>query len=271
MKYWLSRTELPWSYSRLLSCATLVYIPALLWCTFLHYSSVHSHTTPVCVPMLLQSILLHYSSPPLDWTGLHSTCLFDQTCAWPDMGSSCHSPVTYVPISCHLYLLVPSLFPAHIYFDLPISTSVIFASHWQWLRYALHLLISSLLTYCTSLGTYFPLSSLCYWHHNYCLIIDKISMVSKLSNIINQEREEPLGAECYTGQQFLSVSTCGIRNVLTPPMQSHWRFYPCNTHMQSNFMSQSFSTDTTQGQFFTHFKRPQQTQPRSPQNGWEWD
>ena len=44
----------------------------------------------------------------------------------------------------------------------PISTSVIFASHWQWLRYALHLLISSLLTYCTSLGTYCPLSSLCY-------------------------------------------------------------------------------------------------------------
>ena len=34
--------------------------------------------------------------------------------------------------------------------------------HWQWLRYALNLLISSLLTYCTSLGTYCPLSSLCY-------------------------------------------------------------------------------------------------------------
>ena len=50
------------------------------------------------------------------------------------MGSSCHSHVTYVPISCHLYLLVPSLFPAHIYFHLPISTSVVFASHWQWLR-----------------------------------------------------------------------------------------------------------------------------------------
>ena len=61
------------------------------------------------------------------------------------MGSSCHSPVTYVPISCHLYLPVPSLFPAHIYLHLPISTSVVFASHWQWLRYAFHLLISSLL------------------------------------------------------------------------------------------------------------------------------
>ena len=73
------------------------------------------------------------------------------------MGSSCHSPVTYVPISRHLYLLVLSLFPAYIYFHLPISTSVVFASHWQWLRYALHLLISSLFTYCTSLGTYCPL------------------------------------------------------------------------------------------------------------------
>ena len=57
----------------------------------------------------------------------------------------CHSPVTYVPISHHLYLLVPSLFPAYIYFHLLIPTSVVFALHWQWLRYALHLFLHYLL------------------------------------------------------------------------------------------------------------------------------
>ena len=125
----MSRTEQLWSYSRLLSHATPAYIPALLQCTFPCYSSVHSRATPVHTPVLLQST-----------TGL------DRTHAWLDMGSSCHSSVTYVPISHHLYLLVLSLFPAHIYFHLPISTSVVFPSHWQWL----------------SLGTYCPLSSLCH-------------------------------------------------------------------------------------------------------------
>ena len=132
------------------SGATPDSFPALLRPTFPHYSGVHSRATPVHTPALLQST-----------TGLDRTPLdlaFDRTRAWPDMGSSCHSPVTYVPIFRHLYLLVPSLFPAHIYFHLPISTSVVFASHWQWLRYAFHLLISSLLTHCTSLGTYCPLS-----------------------------------------------------------------------------------------------------------------
>ena len=132
----LLRTPFP-HYSGLHSCTTLVYIPALLWPTFLHYSGVHSHATPVYTPVLLQS------TTGLDQTPLD--LLFDRTRAWLDMGSSCHSSVTYVPISRHLYLLVPSLFPAHIYFHLPISTSVVFASHWQWL----------------SLGTYCPLSSVC--------------------------------------------------------------------------------------------------------------
>ena len=148
----LLQTSFP-RYSGLHSCTTPVYIPALLRCTFPCYSGVHSHATPVHTPVLLQST-----------TGLDRTSLdlpFDWTRAWLDMGSSCHSPVTYVPISRHLYLLVLSLFPAHIYFHLPISTSVVFASHWQWLRYAFHLLISPLLTYCTSLGTYCPLSSFC--------------------------------------------------------------------------------------------------------------
>ena len=109
------------------------------------------------------------------------------------MGSSCHSPVTYVPISHHLYLLVLSLFPAHIYLHLPIFTSVIFASHWQWLRYAFHLLISSLLTYCTSLGTYCPLSSFCQYvplsHHLLpsacflCLILSSLSPSTLVSSI----------------------------------------------------------------------------------------
>ena len=120
------------------SGATPDSFPALLRPTFPHYSGVHSRATPVHTPALLQST-----------TGLDRTPRdldFDRTCAWPDMGSSCHSPVTYVPISRHLYLLVPSLFPAHIYFHPPISTSVVFASHWQWL----------------SLGTYCPLSSFCH-------------------------------------------------------------------------------------------------------------
>ena len=150
----VSRTEQLRSYSGLLSRATPVYIPALLWSTFPHYSGLHSHATLVHTPVLLQS------TTGLDWTPLN--LLFDRTCAQLDMGSSCHSSVTYVPISRHLYLLVPSLFSAHIYLHVPISTSVVFASHWQWLRYASHLLISSLLTYCTSLGTYCPLSSFCH-------------------------------------------------------------------------------------------------------------
>ena len=148
----------PWAYncaqvgvSR--TCATLVYIPTLLRSTFLCYSGLHSCATPVHTPVLLQS------TTGLDRTPLN--LLFDRTCTRLDMGSSCHSSVTYVPIPRYLYLLVPSLFPAHIYLHLPISTSVIFASHWQWLRYASHLLISSLLTYYTSLGTYCPLSSVC--------------------------------------------------------------------------------------------------------------
>ena len=133
----VSRTEQLRSYSGLLSHATPVYIPALLWSTFLHYSGLHSCATLVHTPVLLQS------TTGLDWTPLG--LLFNRTCARLDMGSSCHSSVTYVPISCHLYLLVPSLFSAHIYLHLPISTSVVFASHWQWL----------------SLGTYCPLSSFC--------------------------------------------------------------------------------------------------------------
>ena len=136
-KWVVSRTELLRSYSGLLSRATPAYIPALLRCTFPCYSGVHSRATPVHTPVLLQFT-----------TGLDRTPLdlpFDRTRTWLDMGSSCHSPVTYVPISHHLYSLVPSLFPAHIYFHLPISTSVVFASHWQWL----------------SLGTYCPLPSFC--------------------------------------------------------------------------------------------------------------
>ena len=39
------------------------------------YSGLLSRTTPVYIPVLLRSILLRYSSPPLDWTGLHLTCL----------------------------------------------------------------------------------------------------------------------------------------------------------------------------------------------------
>ena len=76
----------------------------LLQTTFPCYSSLHSRTTLVCVPALLWST-----------TGLGQTPLdlpFDWTHAWPDMGSSCHSPVTYLSISHHLYLLVLSLFPA---------------------------------------------------------------------------------------------------------------------------------------------------------------
>ena len=127
----VSRTEQLRSYSGLHSRATLVYIPALLRSTFPHYSGLHSRATPVHTPVLLQS------TTGLDRTPLD--LLFDRTRAQLDMGSSRHSSVTYVPISCHLYLLVPSLFPAHIYLHLPISTSVVFASHWQWLRYASHL------------------------------------------------------------------------------------------------------------------------------------
>ena len=66
------------------------------------------------------------------------------TCAQPDMESSCHSPVTYVPISHHLYLLVPSLFPAHIHFDLPTF-------------YLSHLCLTPAVA---ELGIYCPLSSL---------------------------------------------------------------------------------------------------------------
>ena len=127
------------------SGATPDYFSTLLRSTFPHYSGLHSRATPVHTPVLLQS------TTGLDWTPLD--LLFDQTCAWLDMGSSCHSSVTYVPISCHLYLLVLSLFSAHIYLHLLISTSVVFASHWQWL----------------SLGTYCPLSSFvmlmlsCHW------------------------------------------------------------------------------------------------------------
>ena len=106
----LSRTEQLRSYSRLLSCATPVYIPAPLRSTFPHYSGLHSRATPVHTPVLLQS------TTGLDWTPLD--LLFDWTCARLDMGSSCHSSVTYVPISRHLYLLVPSLFSAHIYLHL---------------------------------------------------------------------------------------------------------------------------------------------------------
>ena len=134
----VSRTEPLRSYSGLLSCATPAYIPTLLRCTFPCYSGVHSRATPVHTPVLLRS------TTGLDWTPLDLP--FNQTHGWLDMGSSCQSPVTYIPISRHLYLLVPSLFSAHIYFHLPISTSVIFASHWQWL----------------SLGTYCPLSSFCH-------------------------------------------------------------------------------------------------------------
>ena len=150
----------PWAYN----CAQVgVSRTEQLWT----YSGLLSRATPVHTPVLLQS------TTGLDRTPLD--LLFDQTHARLDMGSSCHSSVTYVPISRYSYLLVLSLFPAHIYFHLPISTSVVFASHWQWLRYASHLLISSLLTYCTSLGTYCPLSS--FWHrqvisgtlHHYCL------------------------------------------------------------------------------------------------------
>ena len=146
LRGFLSRTEQLWSYSGLLSCATPDYFPVLLRSTFPHYSGLHSHATPVHTPVLLQS------TTGLDQTPLD--LLFNQTCAQLDMGSSWHSSVTYVPISCHLYLLVPSLFPAHIYFHLPISTSVIFASHWQWL----------------SLGTYCPLSSFCEFHWSYILL-----------------------------------------------------------------------------------------------------
>ena len=83
----LSRSELLWSYSGLHSHATPVYIPVILW------STAGLDQTPLDLP-------------------------FDWPHTQPDMGSSCHSPVTYVPISCHLYSLVPSLFPAHIYFHL---------------------------------------------------------------------------------------------------------------------------------------------------------
>ena len=57
------------------SGATPDSFPALLQPTFPHYSGVHSRTTLVYIPTLLRSILLCYSSPPLDWTGLHLTCL----------------------------------------------------------------------------------------------------------------------------------------------------------------------------------------------------
>ena len=42
----LSKIEQLWSYSGLLSHATLDYIPALLQCTFPHYSGPYSCTTP---------------------------------------------------------------------------------------------------------------------------------------------------------------------------------------------------------------------------------
>ena len=113
----VSRTELLRSYSGLLSHTTPAYIPALLRCTFPRYSGVHSRATPVHTPVLLQS------TTGLDWTPLDLP--FDRTRAWLDMGSSCHSPVTYVPISCHLYLLVPSLFPAHIYSHVTIRLIVL--------------------------------------------------------------------------------------------------------------------------------------------------
>ena len=57
------------------SGATPDSFPALLRPTFPHYSGVHSRTTPVYTPVLLRCTLLCYSSPPLDWTGLHLTCL----------------------------------------------------------------------------------------------------------------------------------------------------------------------------------------------------
>ena len=76
------------------------------------YSGLHSHTTPVHIPTLLRSTLLCYSSPPLDWTGLHWTCL--STGLAPDLTwevAVIHLSLMYL-FSRHLYLLVPSLFPA---------------------------------------------------------------------------------------------------------------------------------------------------------------
>ena len=46
----------------------------LKWeCQELNNSGLLSHATLVYIPMLLWTILLHYSSPLLDWTGLHLT------------------------------------------------------------------------------------------------------------------------------------------------------------------------------------------------------
>ena len=87
-----------------------------------------SRATPACIPTLLWSIFSRYSSQYSRTTPVHcqigpdSTCL--TFCGGPDSRPSLTWEVAVTHLSSmylfshHLYLLVPSLFSAHIYFDL---------------------------------------------------------------------------------------------------------------------------------------------------------
>ena len=64
-----------------------------------------------------------------------------------------------------------------------------------------------------------------YWQNNYCLIIDKVSMVSKLSNIIDQER----ASQHFSSEEpFSGLSVTLISNFYWFPHVASWLLNPCN-------------------------------------------
>ena len=82
-------------------------------------------------------------------------------------------------------------------------------SHWQWLMYALQLLISLLLTYCTSLGTHCPLSSLCHV---------SINSVHSLNQVWNIHTSKVVHSLSPNEQSLLSKARC------------YWAFHNRNSH-----------------------------------------